>query len=1419
MKAVVPVNVTALRVSGNDMTNVTPRFRGATVAFDALPYQSDSSAASTGDTIARSIDDTLNASHRLGAGVHLHWELPDYFRLGRQDAAGGPIRFPQVPNRWLVTRTSSAGTSPAGSAAIASRSWIVESDFVAASVPPDRDGTVRTPISVPITDPASGAPSMRMGRVVAAQDWNPASDDPASYLPHYSGPDGTPYYLTAVGFVGAAFSGYYPDCSSVFGFWDSLLDLADQLTGGVTLGYTVFGWIADPAADPLAPLGGLVRDAYNIYVGQCAKEKVPVTDTPLTFFHRTTADRYGWTFSDRAFTASTDGPGGTISGFSAPDSTVCCGVRQDVVWSGTGPFVDLLAPKADGTPSYVAQVRLAAGNTTAEAVAALVKQELATGQPQPADQGLLDNYELLLEALQLGVLRDLESATTTLATLAEQRHSRSFARQDGGHLWTIQAPTSDTLDQRPAEVTLPLDLAEQLHLLNRAQQAYDSARAVIEAARGQLFMDWTIFVKQWVADQRDPGDSGNHVVSTTALGDFLDAAETGELHEVQLLAASAGLAEYHSDEGPATTRVSTASAAGTLAADLVAAFGVVQGHLPAGTGWQLVLGPAPRRAMPTDPVLVMQGEHLEQVRRNGPSKIIAVRVDTELITQLEVTDPGGPTRAVLTAADLAAATAPAGLPAAVGSAVVSALLGEAALLSPQSAGLLATALAARGFTASAGDLIGAVQGGQGGRSPLDQSALPGGLFAAVRSTDSSASPFTGPQPVQQVQTPVPLRMVFANPASTALAPNAVGWSAQAAQPELGPGRVDPFLPLWMTWEVKLWPLARPADDTYPATLITDHFELDGNGIDLTYRVQAGAPTMPLTATTVSYHGTVVLSAKALASLTDQIGRFLTDFAQDPAEPELRQAQAAYDAWPVMAQSIGTFNLEQTLRTPIPMIAVMDLTGGRHDDVTPDVAAAAVGTPGDSWYATAFNALAPMPDGDVYFSPLRGGFLEVTRLEIIDVFGQVMGIATDEHGGLEATPSLALRPRDDDTTRAGTVYLPPRVLAPARVDANWLSAAHNDDVPGVTGDFVEMNSHPATSPVCGWIVPNHLDVALAFYDAGGAPIGSFTVQHDGLTYVTRAGREGHDLRNSAEQQLTADIGPAGAPVNVNPHVARLMWFLFGRDASFLAEFMAGIATSEGFTAPARATQDPGLAVLIGQPLAITRATIAMSTAGQVVPPSQLNTSTTTALATSVDQNWTTYADRQQHTSAGLQAVTFPARLGNLVDIDDGLVAFLPEAGDGSYSTVYMPAGYLPAGAAGGPPALQPAGPDTTLLQLNAAAQVFTLIADPRAPVHVSTGVLPAAKLAIPPDQYSDAMRSLAVTFATYPLLRPARGMAVTVPAVAGFDWAWVGPGAAAIPLTSANDAGRPVFGYTPQSLTEGWLQLTPQPPTHPGSDDG
>ena len=38
----------------------------------------------------------------LPKGVHLHWALPDALTRGAEN--GGSVRFPAVPDRWLVTR-------------------------------------------------------------------------------------------------------------------------------------------------------------------------------------------------------------------------------------------------------------------------------------------------------------------------------------------------------------------------------------------------------------------------------------------------------------------------------------------------------------------------------------------------------------------------------------------------------------------------------------------------------------------------------------------------------------------------------------------------------------------------------------------------------------------------------------------------------------------------------------------------------------------------------------------------------------------------------------------------------------------------------------------------------------------------------------------------------------------------------------------------------------------------------------------------------------------------------------------------------------------------------------------------------------------------------------------------------------------
>ena len=357
-----------------------------------------------------------------------------------------------------------------------------------------------------------------------------------------------------------------------------------------------------------------------------------------------------------------------------------------------------------------------------------------------------------------------------------------------------------------------------------------------------------------------------------------------------------------------------------------------------------------------------------------------------------------------------------------------------------------------------------------------------GLFAAVRAPGYVPAP----NPQQSVTAPQALTVTFTNGQKTALPPDPVAWNAQQALPEFSSSRYDPYLPVWLNWQARLDPLARGADGTYAPDTLCTRFSLDEpDAIDLTYPL----PAKFTTDVPVTYSGTVVLSKKPFAALTTQIDTYIADFPTDAADPELGKARDILAGRKVLSQGLDTFNAAQTLRTTIPQIPVEDLVV-YPDPLTGAIASAATATPGDSWYGTGFNSLAPISTGPLAlanFGPLRAGFLDISSLELVDVFGQVMTLATAGHvqgDPLAVTPSRDLSPAAGDSANAHKAYLPPRLIAPARADAHWLSAAHNDDVPAVKDDFVEMNDHPATSPVCGWIMPNHLDASLAFYDADG-----------------------------------------------------------------------------------------------------------------------------------------------------------------------------------------------------------------------------------------------------------------------------------------------------------------------------------------------
>ncbi len=430
----------------------------------------------------------------------------------------------------------------------------------------------------------------------------------------------------------------------MFGFWDTFADVADVYTAitrntpvRFRVSYHVTGWLPDAASDPLATLAATVTSQYNDYVAKCADQNVRVTSTPADVFASVTASQFGWQFSGNAvsYTLAADE---TLATLEVPDTTLCAGVIQEVVWDQLHPPQNTPFLAAPGGGPWTDKVEIALGNTTVQAVSALVKSHLSA----PGGTEVLASYETLLDALQLGLLRDIEGQGNALATLEQALHANAFSQLDGGHQWTIQTKAAPG-SQASVEVTLPLTLAEQLTVLNTAQLGYDQARRRVEVARQQLFMDWVIYVKQLCQKP-----AGSYVVPTNTLSAFLaTASSAGELNAVVSAGDAAGLLHYQTDPGTGRiTGVSTADAPATLAGQVVSAYATVAAALAAlPDDWELDAIPAAPFWMPTDPVLVMEGDRLEPARRNGPAHrdrgAHRRRADRRLADRERLRYPGG----------------------------------------------------------------------------------------------------------------------------------------------------------------------------------------------------------------------------------------------------------------------------------------------------------------------------------------------------------------------------------------------------------------------------------------------------------------------------------------------------------------------------------------------------------------------------------------------------------------------------------------------------------------------------------------------------------------------------------------------------------------------------------------------------------
>lgn len=579
---------------------------------------------------------------------------------------------------------------------------------------------------------------------------------------------------------------------------------------------------------------------------------------------------------------------------------------------------------------------------------------------------------------------------------------------------------------------------------------------------------------------------------------------------------------------------------------------------------------------------------------------------------------------------------------------------------------------------------------------------------------------------------------------------------------------QPWNPFLLEWEVEVFPLEHksnidPATGHYDKDFIAENYQLAENDVDLSLRRGRGAWTMAAN----RYSGRSILTPHA----TEQLGRQAESYIQKQVLPNfyrtsntLRSQHGSEDLTSVIKAARNWY--ETSKKSPLlraanpaedPTITAFQAWTAIKDPETPDPdclsqslsgfndallmhkqtlqlhVADPLGFADYQPFAqrvgeTISNSIytAPTPQND--FNPIRSGMMKIHRLRIIDTFGQVEDLDVK---GILPSESLV------DGTGDPLVNLPPRLLQPARINFRWLSAAAEQQ---------EMNDHPTTTPICGWVLANHLDDSLMVYDNTGKALGSL-VKRDGRAAWLRApgGRGVHDVKEIS-----------------NHHLQQMVTTIKELGAEFLEDFVAAIDSAVENIEPETFARHQDLALLMGRPLALVRASLNLELKG--LPASH--------------QGWNEFRqdmERETRDDNGFTSVRFPIRIGEYKQFNDGTVGYWKETTGGYEDKVFFaPQSDQDVKFESAHLKTHRTDPEDMVFYqtVESEPQILSLLIDPRGVVHATTGILPVKAINIPPDQYAAALQAIEITFLSTPVLTDTGKIHLPLPEEAGYQWSWL-----------------------------------------------
>lgn len=587
-----------------------------------------------------------------------------------------------------------------------------------------------------------------------------------------------------------------------------------------------------------------------------------------------------------------------------------------------------------------------------------------------------------------------------------------------------------------------------------------------------------------------------------------------------------------------------------------------------------------------------------------------------------------------------------------------------------------------------------------------------------------------------------------------------------------------WVPLFIDWQAGWSPSAATA-----ATMLGNWTLAEGNYV----YTWTGAAVPSASAT---YTGRTLLNTALASQFTASVERFVAspELGELPVYQQtlLQQAAAVLPTYDVITQAIPQFNAALITRAG-------STTGLTYSSGDPSVDATVNAYLAESPSLVPIPGIFSQPPG---FYPLAAGHFNLGRLWVVDAFGQALILANDGQV-LPIRASSVMTAPTNGSDNLSYIQVAPKIGTQARLNLQPLDA---DD------DTVPANSADATSPIAGWLLPNHLDNSLQVFDASGTALGAIT------PVVTDAGA---GLRWDPAPGVNVPLG--SLPAISNPHVAQFVNALLATQISHgqqaLTDLLDAIDTSLWATAPRGQPVDIATAALVGCPIAIVRASVALESYGDLP----------------YDQAW---ADTPTDDDGGLSQVPLTTYVGDLSLSENGVLGFFL---NDDYSLFRPARGYQTEADAsglagvrqalgqgcglGGIVAKTPAAraetsgyvsdqPGFPLLP-NGPAGLLTVLLDPRGFLTALNGLLPVATAALAPGPVAQGLANLDAIFRVGPILWDAQSPDVPLPAIGSAQWDWVARTGVGVWETQSNlptTVRQTIIPPRTLALREGWLTL-------------